>query len=78
MSIPATLKRLRAEVADLHESVNVAGTAQAEMLHRLEEQARCLRVLLRLSRHIHGMLTRANGRPAKSSGVRKKRPRGAH
>lgn len=79
--IPSTLRKLVRLVEETRTDLSVASEAQAATLHRLDEHSRCLRAILRIARHVHGMLAlieERNEQRARSSRVGKKPPRGAH
>lgn len=80
--IPSTLRKLVRLVEETRTDLSVASEAEAAILHRLDEHSRCLRAILRIARHVHGMLALVeqdrNEQRARSSRVGKKPPRGVH
>jgi len=57
--IPATLRALRAEMAELRQDSSVAGEAMAKILHQLDGIERCVGVILRMVKHLHGRPVKA-------------------
>lgn len=51
---PVTLDQLRLLLVELQEDASAAAEALAAILHRLDEHERCLRVILKLTKHDHG------------------------
>lgn len=51
---PATLAQLRADLAELREDIALLSNAVAVLLHHAGSDERCLRVILRMVKHLHG------------------------
>lgn len=63
MSLPAQVAALRKEVAEVRGELELQSAALGDVLHSLDGIRDCLRVVLKLTKHLHTLAQKVRTKP---------------